>query len=278
MNLLLDTVLFVRNDQQSINLTTGEKFLLVILASRIGNNENTWVNQETLAKDCGIKRRQLIYSLNSLKDKNLIKVDKNGKSNRYALVFTDVQSTAYEVQDTAHQHVQSTAHIEHQHVQSSAHDISDTCNTLHMYREVFGSETHVAVGLQGNETSPKETIKANKQLKANKQRTTKTTKAVIEDKVELPDWLPQSEWDDFLEHRRQLKAPMSILAQKRGIRVLSDLRDKGQDILKVIEQSIVNGWKGLFPIKCYGANNHGEPQLTRAQLSVQRYLESLNGL
>ena len=74
-----------------------------------------------------------------------------------------------------------------------------------------------------------------------------TTKAPTP--VELPPWLPQESWAEFLEHRRKLKAPMTDTAQRRAIAELGRLREAGHDADAVLGQSIVNGWKGLFPLK-----------------------------
>ena len=68
-------------------------------------------------------------------------------------------------------------------------------------------------------------------------------------RIELPPWLPPDLWDEFLEHRIKLKSPMTDLAQKRAINAVSKLRDQGHDPDEVIGQSVMNGWKGLFPVK-----------------------------
>ncbi|BAO43876.1 helix-turn-helix domain-containing protein [Thiolapillus brandeum] len=67
--------------------------------------------------------------------------------------------------------------------------------------------------------------------------------------VELPGWMPENLWRDFVEHRRKTKAPMTDIAQQRALKKLGTMREEGQDIEAVVEQSIINGWKGLFPVK-----------------------------
>ena len=67
--------------------------------------------------------------------------------------------------------------------------------------------------------------------------------------VELPEWVPRQTWADFVEHRRKAKTPMTDIAQQRALKKLAVMRAEGQDIEAVIEQSIINGWKGLFPVK-----------------------------
>ena len=65
----------------------------------------------------------------------------------------------------------------------------------------------------------------------------------------VPDWIKTETWKDFLEHRKKLKSPMTDIAQKRAFKVLKGLKSDGHNIEDIINQSIVNGWKGLFPIK-----------------------------
>ena len=67
--------------------------------------------------------------------------------------------------------------------------------------------------------------------------------------IELPGWMPGQTWADFVEHRKKLKSAMTDIAQKRAVKKLAAMREEGQDIEAVIEQSIINGWKGLFPVK-----------------------------
>lgn len=65
---------------------------------------------------------------------------------------------------------------------------------------------------------------------------------------ELPEFLPKEKWTEFLQHRIDQKSVMSENAQRLGIGVLKKLRDAGHDPVEVINQSILNGWKGLFEL------------------------------
>jgi hypothetical protein len=67
--------------------------------------------------------------------------------------------------------------------------------------------------------------------------------------VAPPSWIDPGTWQTYLDHRRCIKAPMSEVAQQRAITALERLRLEGQDPEAVLNQSIVNGWKGLFPVK-----------------------------
>lgn len=85
----------------------------------------------------------------------------------------------------------------------------------------------------------------------------KRVDAVSEQPIVLPDWLPNEVWEEFKQHRKDMKKPMSVLAQKKTINQLEKMRERGQDIQAVIDQSIANGWQGLFELKSQG-KNHGK--------------------
>lgn len=68
--------------------------------------------------------------------------------------------------------------------------------------------------------------------------------------IALPEWLPASAWSDYCRHREALgKRAWTQRAAELSIRDLGKLHDQGNDPQAVIEQSIANGWRGLFPIK-----------------------------
>jgi hypothetical protein len=68
--------------------------------------------------------------------------------------------------------------------------------------------------------------------------------------VVLPDWLPESAWNDWAEHRIAVKAPMTDRAAELCIKKLAKMRDAGQDPVAVIEQSVMSGkWTDLYPVK-----------------------------
>ncbi|GAM52702.1 YdaU family protein [Mycoavidus cysteinexigens] len=91
--------------------------------------------------------------------------------------------------------------------------------------------------------------------------------------VTLPDWLAKEDWLAFTEHRKRLKAPMSEVAQVRAIAELSRLRDNGHDPSAVLNQSIVNGWKGLFDLKRHEAHGFNRQAMLEAR-NAQACLEA----
>lgn len=72
---------------------------------------------------------------------------------------------------------------------------------------------------------------------------------------ELPDWIPKTDWDDFIEMRKKLRKPPTDRAKRDLVNDLDRLKAQGNDVAKVLEQSIKNSWLGLFPIKTAGKAN-----------------------
>jgi len=81
--------------------------------------------------------------------------------------------------------------------------------------------------------------------------------------VILPDWIPLEAWNDFLEMRRSLRRPLTRKAVALMLRKLVKLREEGQSIQAVLEQSTLNSWQDVFPIRQEhgnGRTNTNEPK------------------
>lgn len=70
-------------------------------------------------------------------------------------------------------------------------------------------------------------------------------------KDDEPEWLPLEAWDEFEAMRKAKgsRTPYTPGARKLAIQTLAKLRDAGSNPAEVLEQSVLNGWSGLFAIK-----------------------------
>jgi hypothetical protein len=90
-------------------------------------------------------------------------------------------------------------------------------------------------------------------------RTVKSNRHSAKSKFEIPDWLPADAWREFVAHRRAIRRPMATDHAKRlAIGKLRKLREDGNDPRAVIDQSIGNGWQGLFAISESGIRAGGK--------------------
>lgn len=67
-----------------------------------------------------------------------------------------------------------------------------------------------------------------------------------EEPATLPPNLRQEVWEEFLEHRRQIKKPMTALAEKKMLNSLAKHQANGYSIEKLLNRSIEGGWQNIF--------------------------------
>ena len=66
---------------------------------------------------------------------------------------------------------------------------------------------------------------------------------------ELPDWIDADAWGGFVEMRHRIKKPLTSRACKLAFEKLAVMRDGGQSVTAILDQSTSNCWAGLFEVK-----------------------------
>lgn len=175
----------------------------------------------TLCKDASVCRLTVVRAVERFEQQGLIKVERRfGAANKYRLTSSSTRL----VQDPH----QSTG-------ETGSNPDPSTGETGRYAGTSLNSEPHPSTG------------ETQKRLKDRKQG--EKHLGHEDQHADLPDWLPEEQWLAFLEHRHALKSAMTPHAQKLAITELRKLRDQGHHPAQVLEQSIINGWKGLFEIK-----------------------------
>ncbi|EPY7112296.1 replication protein [Klebsiella variicola] len=107
----------------------------------------------------------------------------------------------------------------------------------------------------GNANYPNQVNTKDKHTKDNKDNINnppKSPRAVSFDAsaVQLPDWLSAEIWSSWVAYRRDLKKPIkSQQTVTQAINLLDRCRLNGYSPEEIINQSIANGWQGLFEPK-----------------------------
>ncbi len=107
----------------------------------------------------------------------------------------------------------------------------------------------------GNAYYPNQVNTKDKHTKDNKDNINnppKSPRAVSFDalSVQLPDWLSAEIWSSWVAYRRDLKKPIkSQQTVTQAINLLDRCRLNGYSPEEIINQSIANGWQGLFEPK-----------------------------
>jgi len=84
----------------------------------------------------------------------------------------------------------------------------------------------------------------------NKKQTIKE-KINKKERAPLPAWLSEELWNDFVEHRKLLKSPITPLAATRILKTLQQVATdfSEAEARQCLDTSIANGWVGVFPPK-----------------------------
>lgn len=65
--------------------------------------------------------------------------------------------------------------------------------------------------------------------------------------IDLPDWLPEAAWQQWVQDRKDRKKPITQLAAKNQIDQLDEYRKAGHTPESVLKHCIAGGYAGLFP-------------------------------
>lgn len=78
--------------------------------------------------------------------------------------------------------------------------------------------------------------------------------------------------DDFIEFRKKIKSPMTERAVELMVDKINKLAADDETKIEIINQSIVNGWKGIFPINI--SKNDKTDQESSNTASSSKYQQS----
>jgi hypothetical protein len=66
------------------------------------------------------------------------------------------------------------------------------------------------------------------------------------------EWIAPDSWAAFLDMRKRIKAPLTPYAEKLIVRELVKLKTAGHDPQACLDQSIMLGWRDVFPVRDKG--------------------------
>jgi len=66
---------------------------------------------------------------------------------------------------------------------------------------------------------------------------------------DLPYFIDPGLWASFLQHRKEIRHKVTPTTRTFLFKKLQRLNDNGQNVNRCIEQSLEEGWRGIFAIK-----------------------------
>ena len=83
---------------------------------------------------------------------------------------------------------------------------------------------------------------------------------------------------EYIQYRKEIKAPMTVRALELMIGKLDKMASSDADKIAILNQSIVNGWKGVFPLKKNNTNKRTGNFESRDTSATYQALDSLSWL
>jgi len=202
-------------------VTTGSptrKLVLIKLADNANDDGTCWPSLKHIAEDCEITTRSVRDQINHLKKLGFVSIqsryaDGRQKSNYYQL------------------------HLDG----GRGNEVPPGGN------EVPG-EGERGSSPGGNDVPPIEPVRGTCNRTKEKTRASKkpTTDELM---AEIPAGVDQSLWSDWIEHRQEIKKPLTIRAARALATQLKKFQANGHSADDVLRQSIINGWQGVFEPK-----------------------------
>lgn len=200
-----------------LEMDSTPKFVLLSLADQANDSGECWPSVANLAKRTGLSERTVQYAIKQLVADGRITISERAG-----------RSTIFTVQTPA--------------TVAPPNEIHPRSHCTPPPQPVHPTPATIAPG--GATGAPR--------TQRNRQGTQKEPKGALA----VPDWVPSVEWSDFIESRKE-KGGVTSRAMGLLVKRLDELRRQGFDPGAVLNQSTMNGWKGLFPLKAQqnGATN-----------------------
>lgn len=145
-------------------------------------------------------------------------------------------------------------------------------------RSEAARKVHASVGHLYEQTGGSAPATAPATAPANtKSKSNPTATPAASPQVDLPIWIPEWTWRAFTEMRSKMRPPLTHQTTILIFKKLKAWMEAGQNPQEILEQSIVNGWRGVFELK--GGNRNGTQRgPIDAEEAIRQTIENLGGI
>ncbi len=126
--------------------------------------------------------------------------------------------------------------------------------------------TNERLAVQSTELAEQLTELAEQPTKVSSSEDTQKKKETIQKKLykrKIPEFIDKEVWESFLEMRKKKGATPTEYATTLLLKKLEELRNAGDDPNEVLKRSIMNSWKGIFPLDKKGGQGGAHKQSPR---------------
>lgn len=197
-----------------IGLPPAVKLVLLKLADRANDDLECWAGQSSIAEHCSMSERSVMRHIDTLERAGIIKVER--RKDEFGRQATNLYLLDFSYKPGDKLSPGETDEPGDNQGKSRVTSVSPVLKE-----------------------EPKEEPKDTRARKPQKPKSP----------FILPAWLDPDVWQQFVDHRQAIKSKLTDQSARLAIRKLDTLRRGGSPPGAVIEQTVLNGWTGLFPIR-----------------------------
>ncbi len=221
------------------SISTSSKAVYAYICSFAGAGGNAFPSLELICAELGMSEKKMYKCRKELIDHNLIKVDKKRVGSKYSNNIYTLIVNSPEVEPSQNGHVQNEQSkiepVQNDHVQES--------------EEISQSSEPSQNGHVQNEPCPKVGTISNSIInKKEKRKIDKTEFDILINEYTENENLKKAIYE-FIKSRKAIKKALTTLALKKILSRLDTLSTSDEEKIKIIDNSIMNGWSGVFPLK-----------------------------
>lgn len=241
---------------------SSAKFVLVVMANCVNGEECgdrflSWPSVAFIEEATGQNRKTVLESIKRLREWGYL-VDTGERRGGTGSVPVYLLTSPKKGTASVEQEVPKTdAHSDDEQTQIRAEAVPNS---------VPEEKTEAVPNLDGSSTEfgDKQSQKRNEAVPKTGHGTGRTgkepegkRKLKVPQTFSLPGWISFEAWSGYLEMRKRIKKPMTDYAMTLAVKELEVLRDAGQDVNAVLNQSTLKSWQGLFEVKARGVVKTG---------------------
>lgn len=263
-------------------LRTAEKMVLVMLANCCNHHTGRCdPSHKRLAKECGMSVSTLKRCIDGLEAAGLLRVENREQygvnlPNQYHLLVGVGSERTHPPEDgpgvrsqSAGGRVTVNGGVGSEWPEGSVHSELQNRN---LKQEVK----------PGNKPGNKPTREADKSASGDEgvsvpavlSKSKQTKQNVTAELGELPTWIPVEAWSAFVEMRQAMgsRGKLTVNAARLIVRELDKLRAQGHEPGAVLEQSVMNNWKGVFGLKGQPAGGRQQQLEARNRTAIDDFV------
>ncbi|HBJ1648216.1 TPA: helix-turn-helix domain-containing protein [Clostridium botulinum] len=247
------------------NLSCGAKVLYAYICSFTGAGNSAFPSLELMCNELGMSEKKIYKCRKELIDNNLIAIEKKRIGSKYTNNIYTIITNPISEKDIEPSHFERVQNepskiepVQNDHVQESE-ETSHSCEP--------SQNGHVQ-----NEPCPKVGTISNRLInKKEKEKKEKKTEfdELIEEYTENES-LKETLYE-FIKMRKTIKAAITTTGLKRILTRLDKLASTDIDKISILDNSIMNSWKGIFELKGIDAKNNVIPITTKSQKPVYEF-------